>query len=185
MIVPVILCGGSGSRLWPRSRAAKPKPFLPLVGPRTLFEATISRCPADLGFASPIVVTGQMHRPHVEAQLGGIMGAQILVEPSGRNTAAAITMAACRLPDDAIRLVWPSDHHIGKPQAFVKAALTAASLAGEGWLVSFGIEAHAPETGFGYLKTGRADRGALRRNRVPHRPVCRKARSGVCKGISC
>ncbi|WP_374411286.1 mannose-1-phosphate guanylyltransferase [Novosphingobium colocasiae] len=156
MIVPVILCGGSGTRLWPRSRSAKPKPFLPLVGDCTLFEASLRRCPADLGFAPPVVVTGQVHLEHVEAQLGGIAGAQVLVEPVGRNTAAAIAMAACRLPDDAVMLVCPSDHHIGNPEAFAQAALAAAALAGEGWLVSFGIEPHAPETGFGYLKRGEA-----------------------------
>ncbi|WP_189621661.1 sugar phosphate nucleotidyltransferase, partial [Novosphingobium colocasiae] len=123
MIVPVILCGGSGTRLWPRSRSAKPKPFLPLVGDCTLFEASLRRCPSDLGFAAPVVVTGQVHLEHVEAQLRGIDGAQVLVEPVGRNTAAAIAMAACRLPDDAVMLVCPSDHHIGNAQAFAEAAL--------------------------------------------------------------
>ena len=156
MIVPVILCGGSGTRLWPRSRVSKPKPFLPLVGDTTLFEATVGRCPAARGFAPPMVVTGHLHLDHVEAQLGGIEGAQVLVEPVGRNTAAAIAMAACRLPEDAVMLVCPSDHHIGNPEAFADAALAAVAFAEEGWLVSFGIEANAPETGFGYLKRGEA-----------------------------
>ncbi len=153
-IVPVILCGGSGTRLWPRSRASKPKPFLPLVGDSTLFEAALARCPADGGFSSPVVVTGHKHLDHVEQQLGAVDGAQIIVEPSARNTAAAIALAAFRLPEDAVMLVCPSDHHIGNAQAFADAARAAADLAGEGWLVSFGIEATAPETGFGYLKRG-------------------------------
>ncbi|MCJ2187843.1 mannose-1-phosphate guanylyltransferase [Novosphingobium beihaiensis] len=153
-IVPVILCGGSGTRLWPRSRASKPKPFLPLVGDSTLFEAALARCPGDGGFAAPVVVTGRQHLDHVEQQLGAADGAQIIVEPSARNTAAAIALAACRLPEDAIMLVCPSDHHIADAQAFAEAAHAAADLASEGWLVSFGIEATAPETGFGYLKQG-------------------------------
>ncbi len=153
-IVPVILCGGSGTRLWPRSRAARPKPFLPLLGDQTLFEAALARCPHDKGFAAPIVVTGAQHLPLVEAQLGMVPGAEVIVEPSQRNTAAAIALAACRLPDDAVMLVCPSDHYIGNAEAFAAAAMAAVELACEDWLVSFGIEATRPETGFGYLRQG-------------------------------
>ena len=157
-IVPVILCGGNGTRLWPRSRVSIPKPFLPLVGDMTLFEATVARCSAQAGFASPVVVTGVAHLAHVEAQLGqakgGAKGASIIVEPAAKNTAAAIALAALRLPEDAVMLVCPSDHHIGNTAAFVAAAKAAAALAEEGWLVSFGIEPKSPETGFGYLKRG-------------------------------
>ncbi|MCB2072217.1 MAG: mannose-1-phosphate guanylyltransferase [Novosphingobium sp.] len=155
-IVPVILCGGSGTRLWPRSRVAKPKPFLPLVGDKTLFEATVARCPPQAGFAAPVVVTGSQHLAHVEAQLGEASGASIIVEPAAKNTAAAIALAAMRLPADAVMLACPSDHHIGDAAAFVAAAKAAAALAREGWLVSFGIEARSPETGFGYLRRGEA-----------------------------
>jgi len=158
-IIPVILCGGSGTRLWPRSRVSKPKPFLPLVGDSTLFEATVSRCPASGGFAPPVVVTGTKHLDHVEAQLGAAgdgSGGSIIVEPAAKNTAAAIALAAYRLPADAVMLVCPSDHHIGNPAAFAEAACAAAELAEDGWLVSFGIEPNAPETGFGYLKRGDA-----------------------------
>lgn len=153
-ITPVILCGGSGTRLWPRSRAEKPKPFLSLVGDNTLFEATVLRC-ADRGrFAPPVVVTGARHLDHVEAQLAGTAGAEVIVEPSARNTAAAIALAALRLSADAIMLVCPSDHHIADCAAFVAAAEAGAALAAQDWLVSFGIEAKTPETGFGYLKRG-------------------------------
>jgi mannose-1-phosphate guanylyltransferase len=155
-VVPVILCGGSGTRLWPRSRAAKPKPFLPLVGEQTLFEATVARCAIDGGFAPPLVVTGAAHLPHVEAQLAGAPGARIIVEPAARNTAAAIALAALRVPEDAVMLICPSDHHIADAKAFAAAARAAATLAAEGWLVSFGIDAKSPETGFGYLKRGAA-----------------------------
>jgi mannose-1-phosphate guanylyltransferase/mannose-1-phosphate guanylyltransferase/mannose-6-phosphate isomerase len=155
-IFPVILCGGSGTRLWPRSRAVKPKPFLPLVGDSTLFEATLARCASEAGFAPPVVVTGAAHLPHVEDQLAGSPGACVIVEPAAKNTAAAIALAALRLPEDAVMLVCPSDHHIADCDAFTAAARSAAALAADGWLVSFGIEAKTPETGFGYLKRGAA-----------------------------
>lgn len=153
-IIPVVLCGGSGTRLWPRSRKAMPKPFLPLVGDTTLFEATVLRCSAEAGFGAPIVVTGALHLDHVEAQLPDLAASRVIVEPEGKNTAAAIALAALRLPADAIMLVCPSDHHIGDTGAFQAAAREAAALAADGWLVSFGIAATAPETGFGYLKRG-------------------------------
>ena len=160
LIIPVILCGGSGTRLWPRSRAAKPKPVLPLVGDFTLFEATLARCGDAASFGAPVVVTGTQHLRHVEEQLAGASGATVIVEPSARNTAAAIALAALRLPEDAVMLVCPSDHHIADVGAFAKAARAAASLAAEDWLVSFGIEAKTPETGFGYLRRGEAIAGS-------------------------
>ena len=152
-ITPVILCGGSGTRLWPRSRASKPKPFLPLVGEQTLFEATQSRCAGSDDFAPPLVVTGRQHLAHVEEQLKD-PSAQVIVEPCAKNTAAAIALAALRLPEDAVMLVCPSDHHIGDCAAFTVAAFAAAALARDGWLVAFGIRATAPETGFGYIRQG-------------------------------
>lgn len=182
-ITPIILCGGSGTRLWPRSRASKPKPFLPLVGDTTLFEATLARCPAVAGFAPPIVVAGAAHLEHVEAQLGGADGAQVIVEPCARNTAAAIALAALRLPEDAVMLVCPSDHHIADAQAFQIAAGAAAQLAADDWLVSFGIEATAPETGFGYLQRGEPI-GSLgyRTARFIEKPDLERARQFVDDG---
>lgn len=156
IIVPVILCGGNGTRLWPRSRVTKPKPFLPLVGELSLFQQTLARCPSHKGFAPPIVVTGRRHVEHVQQQLSSSASSQIIVEPAPRNTAAAIALAAYRLPLDAIMLVCPSDHYIADPDAFAEAAQAAAQLAAQGWLVSFGIEPVYPETGFGYLKRGEA-----------------------------
>ena len=156
MIHPVILCGGSGTRLWPRSRAVLPKPFLPLVGHGTLFEQTVARCAPEAGFAAPLVVTGTAHLAHVEQQLAGDFAARVIVEPAARNTAAAIALAALRLPEDAVMLVCPSDHHIADSAAFQAAARAAAALASAGWLVAFGIEATGPETGFGYLQRGEA-----------------------------
>ena len=182
-IVPVILCGGSGTRLWPRSRASCPKPFLPLVGDSTLFEATVARCAAETGFAPPVVVTGAAHLAHVEAQLGGIAGAEVIVEPAARNTAAAIALAALRLPEDAVMLVCPSDHHIADTHAFQAAARAAAELAREGWLVSFGIEASAPETGFGYLQRGEPiGMAGYRTARFVEKPDLERARAFVADG---
>jgi mannose-1-phosphate guanylyltransferase/mannose-1-phosphate guanylyltransferase/mannose-6-phosphate isomerase len=183
-IVPVILCGGSGTRLWPRSRAARPKPFLPLVGEATLFEETLRRCPADDGFAPPVVIAGAKHLTHVEAQLGQGEGAAIIVEPEPKNTAAAIALAACRLPQDAVMLVCPSDHHIGKVQAFAAAAHAAAKLACEGWLVSIGVEARSPETGYGYLKRGEPI-GELgyRTAQFVEKPDLDRAKAFIAEGI--
>lgn len=182
-ITPVILCGGSGTRLWPRSRARKPKPFLPLVGERTLFEDALARSSHRTHFAAPIIVTGMAHLAHVEAQLGDAPDARIVVEPAARNTAAAIALAALRLPDDAIMLVCPSDHHIADPAAFARAAVAAAGLARDGWLVSFGIEATAPETGFGYLQRGAAiGDGGYKVARFVEKPDLERAREFLADG---
>lgn len=184
IITPVILCGGSGTRLWPRSRAARPKPFLNLVGESTLFEQALSRCGDQRRFASPMVVTGAAHLDHVESQLAPSPGAHVIVEPAAKNTAAAIALAAARLPEEAIMLVCPSDHHIGNADAFVRAASAAAGLAAEGWLVSFGIEATAPETGFGYLRQGDAiaDSGGFRIAQFVEKPDLARAQAFLADG---
>jgi mannose-1-phosphate guanylyltransferase/mannose-6-phosphate isomerase len=169
-IHPVILCGGSGTRLWPRSRKAMPKPFLPLVGDRTLFEATLDRCADDTLFAAPTVVTGAAHLDHVLAQGAGHAGLSVIVEPLAQNTAAAIALAACRLPADAVMLVCPSDHHIADVAAFRAAAAAAATLAADGWMVSFGIVPTAPETGFGYIRRGEGLPGGFKVDRFVEKP---------------
>jgi mannose-1-phosphate guanylyltransferase len=151
-IAPVILCGGSGTRLWPRSRADKPKPFLPLLGEGSLFEATLERCAGE-NFSSATIVTGAAHLGHVRAQ-DERRDLSIIVEPTARNTAPAIALAAARLPQDQVMLVCPSDHHITDVVAFTTAAAAAAKLAQEGWLVTFGIEAIRADTGFGYIRQG-------------------------------
>lgn len=184
VIVPVILCGGGGTRLWPRSRRHKPKPFLPLVGETTLFSATVLRCPAEEGFADPVVVTGAAHLGFVVEQLPDAGRTQIIVEPEGRNTAAAIALAALRLPADAIMLVCPSDHHIGNVAAFRAAAREAARLAGDDWLVSLGITPTAPETGYGYLRQGDAIPGTAGRkvDRFVEKPDLERAKGFLASG---
>ena len=157
-ITPIILCGGGGTRLWPRSRRSKPKPFLPLLGQRTLFQQALDRvAQADDGrdcFAPPIVVAGEDHVPLVLDQGGKALS--IIAEPTGRNTAPAIALAALRAPEGSVLLVCPSDHHIANEAAFREAADAAAALARDGYLVSFGIEATRAHTGYGYLRRGSA-----------------------------
>ena len=156
-VVPIILCGGSGTRLWPRSRAEKPKPFIPLLGENTLFQATLTRCSDPQIFAPPVIVIGEAHLPFAEEQAKAISPeARFIVEPVGRNTAPAIALAAQAVDPSDIMLVCPSDHHIRQTRVFVEAARSAATLAAEGWLVAFGIEATAPETGYGYIRRGEA-----------------------------
>jgi mannose-1-phosphate guanylyltransferase len=125
-----------------------------------MFEAALHRAADRTVFGAPLIVTGRSHLDHVESQLGHAQDAGVLVEPAARNTAAAIALAALRLPEDEVMLVCPSDHHIGNPEAFVAAASSAADLANQGWLVAFGITATAPETGFGYVKRGEAIMGS-------------------------
>jgi mannose-1-phosphate guanylyltransferase/mannose-1-phosphate guanylyltransferase/mannose-6-phosphate isomerase len=161
-----------------------PKPFLPLIGETTLFAATVLRCPGDAGFADPVVVAGAAHVPLVESQLPLACTGTIIVEPEAKNTAAAIALAAALLPADAIMLVCPSDHHIGDWAAFQAAARSAAQLAANDWLVSFGIAPTAPETGFGYLKHGEPIAGSdgLRVERFVEKPDLDRARAFLADG---
>ena len=182
-IVPVILCGGSGTRLWPRSRARHPKPFLPLVGEETLFGQTLQRCADSARFAEPVVVTGAAHLGHVEDALERLgITARIVVEPEAKNTAAAIALAALSLPEDAVMLVCPSDHHIADAEAFGLAAAAGANLAEEGWLVAFGIEPTAPETGFGYIKQGATQGAGYRIERFVEKPDFETAKGFLAEG---
>lgn len=181
-IHPIILCGGTGMRLWPRSRKALPKPFLPLVGEQTLFAATLARCADRARFAPPIIVTGSVHHPHVAAQAGDVPGMRVVLEPEGKSTAAAIALAAALLPPDAIMLVCPSDHHIADVPAFHAAIAAGARLAGQGWLVALGIEATAPETGYGYILRGDPLDGGYRIRRFVEKPDLATARAFLDSG---
>lgn len=157
-IVPVILSGGSGTRLWPMSRPELPKQFLSLTATETMLQLTANRA-RGRGFAAPIVVANAAHAEEVEGQLGavGLAAHALILEPAGRNTAPAIALAALAAPhpEDAL-LVMPSDHVIADVPAFHAAIDAALPLVGEGWLVTFGIEPDAPETGYGWIQTGEA-----------------------------
>lgn len=155
-ITPVILSGGSGTRLWPLSRTGRPKQLLKLTADETMLQLTARRTPGGDGFGTPIVVANAQHAEQIEEQLSaaGIEGAQIILEPVGRNTAPAIAAAALLLERDAIMLVMPSDHVIEDVAAFRAAVATATPLVADGWLATFGITPDAPETGYGYIKRG-------------------------------
>ncbi|MEO6040478.1 MAG: sugar phosphate nucleotidyltransferase [Croceibacterium sp.] len=182
LIHPVILCGGSGTRLWPRSRKTAPKPFLPLVEETTLFEATLARCHDPARFAPATVVTGVGHRGHVESQARAFPGTQVIVEPVARNTAAAIALAAERLGPEAIMLICPSDHHIADVPAFRDAASAAARLAEQDWLVSFGIAPTSPDTGFGYIRRGAPLVGGFQVEKFVEKPDLAAAERFLAEG---
>ncbi|MEN7537744.1 mannose-1-phosphate guanylyltransferase [Aurantiacibacter flavus] len=183
LIYPVILCGGSGTRLWPRSRKPLPKPFVPLVGEQTLFEATLRRTIDPAVFASPTVVTGEAHLAHVRAQLAPICTGMTIVEPAAKNTAPAIALAAQSMPrPDAVMLVCPSDHYIADVAAFHRAVKDAAALAEQGHMVAFGIAATAPETGFGYIRKGAALERGYKVERFVEKPDLETAISFLADG---
>ncbi|MCR9179280.1 MAG: sugar phosphate nucleotidyltransferase [Erythrobacteraceae bacterium] len=181
-IHPVILCGGSGTRLWPLSRKSLPKPFLPLVSEETLFEQAVRRVAGDDRFAAPMVVAGAAHGDIILAQLGDAPGARLVVEPCAQNTAPAIALAAALLPEDAVMLVCPSDHHIADPAAFRAAALAAAELARQDYLVSFGIAPDRPETGYGYLQHGEPLPGGYAIARFVEKPDLARAQEYLASG---
>jgi len=154
----VLLSGGSGTRLWPLSREAYPKQFLPLAGEQTMLQETWERV-AALATGAPIVVANEEHRFLAAEQLRlvGVEDAAIVLEPAGRNTAPAIAAAALQAlasGDDPLLLVLPSDHVVRDAAAFQAAVRAAMPAAAEGALVTFGIVADAPETGFGYIQAG-------------------------------
>jgi mannose-1-phosphate guanylyltransferase/mannose-6-phosphate isomerase len=165
MIYPVILSGGSGTRLWPMSRTLYPKQLLTLLGGDTLLQQTVSRVVGRAGFAPPLLVANEEHRFIIAEQLReiSITPRALLLEPVGRNTAPAACIAALALSEiesDALMLVMPSDHTIGDPEAFAAAVARAAVAAEAGALVSFGIAPQRPETGYGYIRRGGELEGA-------------------------
>ncbi|MCD1620895.1 mannose-1-phosphate guanylyltransferase/mannose-6-phosphate isomerase [Salipiger manganoxidans] len=164
LITPVLLCGGSGTRLWPLSRKSYPKQFVPLVGEETLFQASAKRLSgrsADLAFAAPLVLTNSDFRFIVTEQLLaiGIDPGTILIEPEGRNTAPAILAAALHAAatdPEAILLIAPSDHVVPDAEAFRAVVARGLGAVAQGDLVTFGIAPDRPETGYGYLELASA-----------------------------
>ena len=159
VIVPVILCGGSGTRLWPLSRKMLPKQFLPLVTKRSMFQETALRARSLLRARAPYVVCNDEHRFLVAEQLRELecSDATLLLEPVGRNTAPALAAAALAIADTdpgSVMLVLPADHVITELNSFREAANDAAVLAVQGLLVTFGIVPSSPETAYGYIHQG-------------------------------
>lgn len=160
-IHPVVLSGGSGTRLWPLSRAALPKQLLPLLTDYTLLQETLRRVLVLPHVAPPVVICNTEHRFIIAEQLRAIdvTADSIVLEPVGRNTAPAIAVAAlsiARHSPEGLMLVLPADHVIRDASAFTDAVAHAANVAKQGYLTTFGIHAHSPETGFGYIHQGEA-----------------------------
>ncbi|GGA81157.1 mannose-1-phosphate guanylyltransferase 1 [Neiella marina] len=186
MIYPVIMAGGSGSRLWPLSRKLYPKQFLPLHGDSTMLQETITRL-NGVQAKSPVVISNEEHRFIVAEQLHqlGDLGT-IILEPDGRNTAPAVALAALTLKhtegDDALMLVLAADHVIQDQSAFHRAIEQAVPLAKAGELVTFGIVPTGPETGYGYIRSGDAMGEAFKVGEFVEKPDLETAQSYVDSG---
>ncbi|MCW3835283.1 mannose-1-phosphate guanylyltransferase/mannose-6-phosphate isomerase [Sphingomonas canadensis] len=188
-IVPVILSGGSGTRLWPMSRDERPKQLLALTAPETMLQLTARRAGADSGFAAPVVVGNAAHAAQIEEQLEavGAAASALILEPVGRNTAPAIALAALAAGGGADPLlVMPSDHVIADVPAFHAAIAAALSLVEAGWLATFGIAPDAPETGYGWIQVGEAlAPGVHRVARFVEKPPRDKAEAMLAAGDHC
>ena len=176
-ILPIVLSGGSGTRLWPLSREKYPKQLLPLVGEQSMLQATIARLDGIDGLGEPLLVCNEEHRFVVAEQMR-LLGkrGKALLEPFGRNTAPALTLAALwagRQGDDPVLVVMPADHVILDAPVFRAAVTRATALANTGMAVTFGITPDCPETGYGYIQRGRplaGDSGAFELSRFVEKP---------------
>lgn len=188
-IIPVVLSGGSGTRLWPLSREKYPKQLLPLVGEQSMLQATVARMDGIPGLAEPLLVCNEEHRFVVAEQLR-LLGKQgkVILEPFGRNTAPALTLAALwaqQQSDDPVLVVMPADHIILDEMVFREAVVKAAKLAEIGIAVTFGITPDCPETGYGYIQQGLAlagDSGAFKLTRFVEKPNREVAESYLDSG---
>jgi mannose-1-phosphate guanylyltransferase/mannose-6-phosphate isomerase len=163
LITPVILSGGAGSRLWPLSTQTKPKQFHPLAGPLSMFGQTLRRVAVDqaVRFDTPLIICGLGHLTPVSEELARekVVDATIVLEPEPRNTAPALAVAAliqAERDPEALMLVLPADHLIAYPERLHKACLDSCAAATEGRIVTFAVTPTAPETGYGYIKSGQA-----------------------------
>lgn len=184
-IVPVILSGGSGTRLWPMSTPERPKQLLALTADETMLQLTALRT-RGAAFAAPIIVANAAHADEVERQLDAV-GANpqaLILEPVARNTAPAIALAALAAGGgDTPLLVMPSDHVIGDVDAFHAAIQAALPLVEQGWLATFGIQPDAPETGYGWIRIGEAiGAGVFRVARFVEKPLLAKAEAMLAAG---
>ncbi len=189
MIIPVILAGGSGTRLWPLSRKLYPKQLLPLLDRNTLVQNTLARLQGLDAMAEPVIICNEEHRFIIAEQMRamGVNPSAIILEPVGRNTAPAVAVAALSVlasDPDAVLLVLPADHLIADPAGFHEAVREAAAHAGKGHLVTFGIVPTAPETGYGYIRQGAALEGSSARaiDRFVEKPDLATAQGYVASG---
>ena len=189
-VIPVILCGGAGTRLWPLSRESYPKQLLALIDDYSLLQNTVSRCAGHPGVTAPMLVCNEEHRFLVAEQLREIEveAARIILEPEGRNTAPAVALAAheaMKADDDAILVVLPSDHVIQKTTLFLEALTTAIDLAKDDSLVTFGVVPDKPETGYGYIKKGAAMGAAFKVDKFVEKPDVATASDFLQSGLYC
>ena len=186
-LIPIILSGGAGTRLWPLSRSDHPKQFLPLVTERTMIQETLLRL-KGLEIGRPIVSCGEGHRFMVAQQIGEVSAVKptIILEPCAKNTAPAIAAACCaalREDKNAVVIVLPSDHVIADSDAFKNAVKVAVKNAEEGSLVTFGIVPTFPATGYGYVKSsGKEKNGAFTLERFVEKPSLDKAEQYIADG---
>lgn len=174
-LTPVVLSGGSGTRLWPLSRKLYPKQFIPILGDRSLFQATLTRLEGLAALAPAITVCNNEHRFMAAEQLReiGQEGARVMLEPEGRNTAPAIAVAAldiCAADEDAVMFVLPADHVIQNTAELHAAANIGYEAAMNGKLVTFGVVPDRAETGFGYIRKGAADSGGFKVDAFVEKP---------------
>ena len=184
-LVPVVLCGGSGTRLWPLSRLHLPKQFLPLVSERTMLQETVARLQGLEDAQAPIAIANDEHRFLAAEQLREMSCAPqaLLLEPAGRGTAAAAAAAALLLPDKAtVMLVLPADHAISNLPQFHAAVRSAARFAADGALVVFGIAPVSPHTGYGYIKQGTQRDDAFVVERFVEKPDLETAKGFLASG---
>ena len=179
-IIPVILSGGAGTRLWPLSRAGRPKQLLDLTGGGSMLALTAARVADPALYSAPAIVAGEDQAEAVSAELPG---ARLLLEPCSRNTAPAIALAALEAAPDDLLLVLPSDHLVRDPAGFNAAVRRAAPFAREGWIVTFGMKAERPETGYGYVERGAAlGEGVFAAERFVEKPDAATAAGFVAGG---
>jgi len=189
-VIPVILCGGAGTRLWPLSRELYPKQLLALVDDYSLLQNTVTRCAGHPDVTAPMLVCNEEHRFLVAEQLREIEveASHIILEPEGRNTAPAVALAAheaMKTDDDAILVVLPSDHVIQKTALFLEALTTAIGLAKDDALVTFGVVPDKPETGYGYIKKGVATGAAFKVDKFVEKPDVATASEFLQSGLYC
>ncbi len=189
-VIPVILCGGAGTRLWPLSRELYPKQLLALVDDYSLLQNTVTRCAGHPDVTAPMLVCNEEHRFLVAEQLREIEveASRIILEPEGRNTAPAVALAAheaMKTDDDAILVVLPSDHVIHKTTLFLEALTTAIDLAKDDALVTFGVVPDKPETGYGYIKKGMATGAAFKVDKFVEKPDVATASDFLQSGLYC
>ncbi|MGH8196602.1 MAG: mannose-1-phosphate guanylyltransferase, partial [Steroidobacteraceae bacterium] len=193
MLIPVILSGGAGTRLWPLSRELYPKQFLPLVGERTMIQETALRSIGLPEVSGPIVVCNEAHRFLVAEQLRQIRiePRAILLEPAGRNTAPAVAIAAlaaiagdasARGASEPLLLVLPADHVLEDVAAFRRAVATAIPAAREGRFVTFGVVPTHPETGYGYIRQGAGEDAVRPVAEFVEKPDAARAKEFVASG---